>query len=602
MRTHARRRAVGYVCAALVVVAAGHVARAQGPQAVHETVVVTGSSHPSTFDTVTRAVRVITRDELERLPVATVIEALRTLGAVDVRARGARGAQADFSLRGAGFGQALVLIDGVRLNNSQTGHHNGDLPVPIEAIERIEVLLGAGAALYGADAVGGTINIVTRAGRQPWRAGVGVGQHALIDGSVDGGVSRGRWTQQVSFGATRTDGFMFDRDESILVARTRASLGTTTSVGIAVADKAFGANGFYGNSPSKEWTQQVLVDGRQTLHARGTTRVTARAAYRTHRDHFQWDVTRPGVAENKHRTHAASGGIDLQARTRRGWLVGAGVEHAADWIRSTNLGDHDEHRTGGYVDAQAALGTRAHTSLGLRVDRYETFGTAWTPSLGAGAWVSGTVRVRGALTRSFRAPTFTERYYRDPAHEASADLAPERAWAGDAAIDWVPHPEWIGTLTLFARREHDVIDWVKATVADRWRTRNIRRVDTRGAEVSLKRALGTGAYVSIDYAFTDVVPDALTLLSKYTLDYARHGVAVTASGVAWRGIGLGTTLAFRQRTGRDAYLLADVRVSRRAGPVTVFVDVKNLFDQAYEEVRGIAMPGRWATAGVRVGR
>ncbi len=74
MRTHARRRAVGYVCAALVVVAAGQVARAQGPQAVHETVVVTGSSHPSTFDTVTRAVRVITRDELERLPVATVIE------------------------------------------------------------------------------------------------------------------------------------------------------------------------------------------------------------------------------------------------------------------------------------------------------------------------------------------------------------------------------------------------------------------------------------------------------------------------------------------------------------------------------------------------
>lgn len=595
-------RTVAYVCAAVTVLVRASDARAQDPRRVHETVVVTGSSTPSTFDTVTRAVRVVTRAELERLPVTSVVEALRTLGAVDVRARGTHGAQADFSVRGAGFGQALVLIDGMRVNNSQTGHHNGDLPVPLDAIERIEVLLGAGASLYGADAVGGTINIITRKASQPWSASVAAGQHALVDGAVGGSVSRGRWTQQVSIGGTRTDGFMFDRDEATFAARTRASFGPETSLGLAVADKAFGANGYYGASPSKEWTQQIVFDGSHAVLARGATRVIVRGAYRTHRDHFQWDIRRPGFAENKHRTHAASAGIDVQARTGAGWRVGGGVEHATDWIRSTNLGDHAEQRTGGYADAQGPLGSRTHASLGMRFDHYGTFGSAWAPSVGVGTWVSGNVRLRGAVSRAFRVPTFTERFYRDPAHEATDVLAPERAWVGDVAADWVPHPEWIGTVTVFARREHDVIDWVKPVVTDRWRTRNIRRVETRGLELSLKRAIGAGAFVSADYAFTDVAPEALALISKYTLDYARHGLAVSASGPTWRGIGVGATVAVRQRTDREAYVLADIRVSRRVKGTTVFVDARNVFDQVYEEVRGIAMPGRWITAGVRVGR
>ena len=585
-------------CAAL----AATPARVQDPQRVHETVVVTGTSLPATFDTVTRAVRIVTREELERLPVGSVIEALRTIGALDVRARGTQGAQADFSLRGASFGQVLMLVDGVRLNNSQTGHHNGDLPVPLDRIDRIEVLLGAGSSLDGADAVGGTINIVTRQGASPWNAHLTAGRHALVEGGADGSVSRGAWTQQLSIGGIRTDGFMFDRDESVVTASTRASFGTTTSIGLAVADKAFGANGFYGNSPSKEWTQGVVLDGSHALLARGGLRVTARGAYLTHRDHFQWDIRRPGFAENTHRTHAATAGIDVQAPAGARWRIGSGVEHTSDWIRSSNLGDRTQQRTAAYVDAQGALGTRTHASAGLRVDHYDTFGTAWAPSAGIGTWISGRVRIRAAASRSFRVPTFTERYYRDPAHQASADLDPERAWAGDLGVDWVPHPEWVGTAAVFARREHDVIDWVKALPADRWTTRNIRRVDSRGLELSLKRALGKGTFVSADYAFVDVAPSDLSLLSKYTLDYARHGLAVTASAIAWRGIGLGTTIAVRQRTDRDAYMLADVRVSRAFTGVTVFADVKNLFDQDYEEIRGVDMPGRWISAGLRIGR
>ena len=96
--------------------------------------------------------------QIDALPVHTIADVLRLASSVDIRARGERGVQTDFAVRGANFGQMLVLIDGVRLNDAQSGHHNGDIPVPLDAVERIEVLYGPGSSLFGADAFGGTVN------------------------------------------------------------------------------------------------------------------------------------------------------------------------------------------------------------------------------------------------------------------------------------------------------------------------------------------------------------------------------------------------------------------------------------------------------------
>src|SRR6185295_20268679 len=110
----------------------------------------------------TRTITVITREQIARLPVHSIADILRLAASVDVRARGERGVQTDFAVRGANFGQMLVLVDGVRLNDAQSGHHNGDIPVPLDAVERIEILQGPGSAIFGADAFGGTVNVITR--------------------------------------------------------------------------------------------------------------------------------------------------------------------------------------------------------------------------------------------------------------------------------------------------------------------------------------------------------------------------------------------------------------------------------------------------------
>ena len=145
------------VAAAVLLAVAASPAAAQSsvPPPVAETVVVTGGALPIAFRELPRTVRVVTRDEIANLPVGTVTDLIRLVASADVRARGPRGIQADFSVRGAGFGQVLVLVDGVRVNNAQTGHHNSDLPVTLDDIERVEILLGPGSSAFGADAFGG---------------------------------------------------------------------------------------------------------------------------------------------------------------------------------------------------------------------------------------------------------------------------------------------------------------------------------------------------------------------------------------------------------------------------------------------------------------
>ena len=165
-----------------VILAVARMAAAQ--DAYRQTVVVTAAATPVELGTVTRSVVVITREQIRALPVASIADVLRLASSMDVRARGERGVQSDFAVRGAGFGQMLVLVDGVRINDAQSGHHNGDIPVPIELIDRVEILYGAGSSLFGADAFGGSVNVITR--RAPPKPSVSAGGGSFGSARISG--------------------------------------------------------------------------------------------------------------------------------------------------------------------------------------------------------------------------------------------------------------------------------------------------------------------------------------------------------------------------------------------------------------------------------
>ncbi len=577
----------------VVVLAVATPAMAQDP--FRETVVVTAAATGVPLASVTRTVTVITREHLAQLPVRSVADALRLVASVDVRARGVRGVQTDFAIRGATFGQTLVLVDGVRINDAQTGHHNGDIPVPLDAVERIEILHGPGSSLFGADAFGGTINVITRRGPIPAAAAIEGGSFGFVAGRGHARLRSGGLDHTLAATVERSSGFMFARDFRTAGISSRTTLGPRTGVLAGYLWKDFGANGFYGPSPSHESTNQALIALDHRFGDRMGWRLDGLSSYRTHGDRFLWDVRRPGVSENRHRTHATLASLKASRSFGRGVALAAGVEGGADWIRSNNLGNHATGRISAFGEWRQAVGAATEIATGLRVDRYTEFGTAWSPSVGVGRWTSSRTRLRASAGRAFRVPTFTERYYSDPANWARPDLRAETAWAAEAGIDLFPANGWMLGATVFGRLDRNVIDWLRPSTAERWRTYNIRDVDTVGVELSVRRAVAGGVLVQADYTGLDVRAAAVTQLSKYVLDFAPHTVTLIIGVPLPGGARIAPRLEYKRRsrtTGPSEYVLLDARVSRSIGRYELQIEGTNLFDVGYEEIVGVAMPGR----------
>ncbi|HKH70347.1 MAG TPA: TonB-dependent receptor [Vicinamibacterales bacterium] len=557
---------------------------------------MTGAARPVELGSVSRTMTILTREQIERLPVQSVADLLRLAASVDVRMRGVHGAQSDFAVRGANFGQVLVLVDGVRLNDAQSGHHNGDIPVPLDAVERIEVLYGPGSSLLGADAFGGTINVITRRAVESPSLVVQGGSFGIASGRGQAGFQRGAVRESLAVSADRSSGFMYDRDYRTTIIRSRTALGAATNISIAYLGKEFGANNFYGgNAPSREWTNQTLVAADHRFADVGGWSTVASASYRTHGDRFLFNQLQPQLSDNRHRTHAGLAGFSGARRVGDVGTLTAGIESGGDWIRSTNLGDHSTARVSGFGEWRQEIGTRTQVDGTLRVDRYSEFGTSWNPSGGIGWWAFSMLRLRASAGRAFRVPTFTERYYSDPANLAREEVGPETAWAGEGGADLLITGGWIVQATIFARADGDVIDWLRPTTADRWRTYNIRDVDTRGVELGVRKTFTGGPMILAEYTALDVDAAAVNQLSKYVLDYAPHSFIAAAAIPLPARFSVAPRVEYRRRsrtTGMFDYVLLDARIGKRLNQrFELYVDGSNLLDEKYQEIAGVAMPG-----------
>jgi iron complex outermembrane receptor protein len=568
-------------------------------QLPEEQVVVTAHADPVPFENLSRTVAVFTREDIRDLPARSVVDVLAQAASVDVRERAPFGIQTDFSIRGSAFSQVLILVDGVRINDLQTAHHNSDLPVQLQDIERIEVLRGAGSSIYGTDAFGGTINIITRGRAEPARASVAWGQNGLVDGSFAAGFKKGRLEQSLSASANRSSGFMPDRDFQSIYLSSHTRIGERNAVFISYVDKEFGAYGFYGPSPSREWTNQTLVSFKRQHEGPSGAKDVFQAYYRTHGDRFLYDVRFPGRFESRHRTHAAG----AVARSRR--MVSddvslvLGGELGEDWITSNNLGNHALARTGLFGEVQWAPGKSLAIYPGFRFDYYSRFGIAASPSLSGSWWITPHIRLRSAAGRAFRIPTFTELYYRDPNHEAASSLNPESAWSAEAGVDFLPATDWIGSLTCFSRWERNVIDWIRFSPEEKWRTANIRRIRAAGVELGVEHVLSPRARLAAHYSRISMDAGPVEYFSKYALDYARD----SWSGLTRLSIPLKfryqQTITYKRRADGRSYWLMDGRLERDFYRFTAAVDFTNLFNSRYQEVLGVNMPGRWFVLSLR---
>jgi outer membrane cobalamin receptor len=569
-------------------------------QPIEETIVVTANANPVPFENLSRTVTVISSEEISNLPVQSVADVISMATSVDVRSRSPFGMQSDLSVRGSAFSQVLVLVDGVRINDSQTGHHNSDFPIQLQDIDRVEVLQGAGSSLYGADAFGGTVNLITRRDVKPMRASITVGQDGLVDGSFSTSFRKEGIEQTISASGNRSSGFQYDRDFQSVAVSGQTRFGDRSALFASYVNKEFGAYGFYGPAPSREWTNQTFVSFEHKWNQGSDAKSVFQSYYRTHGDRFLYDIRLPELFESRHRTHATGAMIKTNHRLMDTGSLTLGGEAGGDWIESNRLGDHSFARTSIFTEFQWQPRKTIAVYPGLRFDYYSDFGSSVSPSLSGSWWMHPRVRLRSSVGRAFRIPTFTELYYEDPNHKADPSIKPESAWSAELGSDFIPARKWLGSVTFFSRREQDVIDWIRSSASEKWHTANIRKLHATGFEIGIERSFGSKARMASHYSRISIDAEQVDYISKYVLDYARDSWSTSAWFPVPFGMEYLQTLSYTRRADGRSYWLLDGRLERNIRQFAIAFDFTNLLDTSYQEVIGVDMPGRWFGVSLRI--
>jgi len=563
-----------------------------------EAVIVTGVYEPIPLEEADRAVRVLDLKESQILS-NSVADWLRMEPSIDLRQRAPGGVQGDVSVRGGTFGQTLVLVDGLRLNDVQTGHHNLDLPFPLESVSRIEVLKGAGSTLYGSDAVGGVINLVTAPPEgSEARVRTALGNFGVNQQRMSWAVAKRRWTQRFTASRDFSSGFRPNRDFRSLSLASSTGLASgagSTHLMLGYSDRPFGAEGFYGNFPSWERTKTWFGSLRQQLGGK----TNASFAYRRHTDLFVLYRDRPQVYTNRH----AVEGYQLSLRRReelgKNTRLHYGAEGLRDSIVSTNLGRHSRGSGAVYGALDARALGRFSFSLGAREQMYGASEFNFSPSAAAGFWISQHVKVKASASRAFRLPSYTDLYYQDPGTRGAADLRPEQAWSYDGGLDWNLGGRLRGDITVFHRRERDGIDYVRASSAEIWRATNIHRLRFTGVEASIAGRLRRTHLVEIRYTWMRGALESLGgLQSRYVFNYPSHNGVASWQAALPGHVSARVRLGATRRLGRDPYWLTDVYLARTARRIRPFVQFTNIGNSRYEEITGVPMPGRGVLGGV----
>jgi iron complex outermembrane receptor protein len=583
--------------------------------AVTDSIQVTTTIEPLPLAESDRSVETIAPRDL---PTGTdsVVDLLRTDPSLDLQARAGEGVQADLSIRGTTFEQSLVLVNGLRVNDPETGHLNLDIPVPLDAITRVDILHGSGSTFYGSDAIGGAVNLLT--GEPPAGfsliARSGAGNFGSLENHLRASYSAGPFATQLTGSRDTSDGFIADRNYSSNAVASETWLKSapgTTDILLAASDRPYGANDFYGAYDSWERTKAWLASVQQQLGQR----TAASFGYLRHTDEFVLFVDQPTVYENNHTTTSYEAALRRADPLGRNTTLAYGLEEAGDSIRSFNiyegassyaLGIHARNQGAGYANLSLRSLKRFSLSLGAREEVLSSQGSVFSPSAAAAFTLTKTLRLRGSAGHGFRQPTYVDLYYSDPATIGNPNLKPESSWSYEGGLDWEPAwPNANNRLQLtavgFRLNQTNAIDYAKPASAptQKWQAVNVPTLDISGAETSLRVRLTSTQQLQLSYTATHSGNLPPNYISEYAFNYAAQNAIFAYTG-SFGQVTARTQVNVVQKTTQTAYPLWDIDVARNAGLVRPYLRLLNLSNTSYQEIVNVPMQGRTIMGGMQL--
>lgn len=524
---------------------------------------------------------------------------------VDLQSRSLRsGIQTDYSLRGSTFQQVLILLNGQRINDPQTAHHNADIPFTKEDIKKIEVIPGANSSLFGSDAIGGAINfglVAPQERKMVWEFAAGnnrngYGLFSLSDKFKDLGF-------RFSVEDAQSKGFRYDTDFKKFTTSLGAYLDLPDSGlwenNFGYQEKAFGAYDFYSpglGKPSYEWTKTYLFDSSLILN-KADLLIKPNFIWRRHFDKFAYIRTTDSY--NHHHTDVFVPGIYFRKEAGLLGKVGLGLEYGAERIISSSMGKHARDHKSIFFDNSVGIGRYWDLGSSLRLDDFSGFGAEYTGSLSVKFKLTNAASVSLGVSRNIRVPSFTELYYSDPTTIGNAALAAENAWNYQVGFEY-KEESFDSSLVMFLRREKEMIDWVKADPALYWQAQNITRDNVLGFEYSLRKKINRILSLDANYTYTDKSVDSQGYLYKYGASYAKHLMNTVFNlqlPFGRQEIGL----SYKKRPGRNGWVLLNAGLNYNLNKNSkIFFNSTNILNVEYQDIAGIPCPGRYFEAGLRL--
>ena len=559
------------------------------------------------------SVLTISREEIQKSTATNVSELLQQVAGLDIRRRGAEGMQADLYIRGGSFDQTLLLIDGIKVEDPQTGHHTMNMTLPLEVIEKIEITKGSAGRIYGQNAFTGAINIITKKDiENNISLNLAGGSFNQKRGSLT--VQRKLENSDILFNYNRkeSEGYRyntdFKNDEFFVKSNFKIKDQNISAIG-AFNERKFGANGFYA-SPAAidqyEETQASLI-GFSTTYKKNDLILKPKLYWKRNQDMYVYLRQDPSVYRNLHISNKV--GAELNASTSNSLgNLGLGFDLSRVSLKSNNLGERKRTMLNMFVEQQVMLNNdKIDFTPGLAITYFSDVSTKlnyqnnffnnlfFYPGMDLGYRLNNNLKLYTNIGFTYRIPTYTDLFYSSPTTLGNENLKLEKALTKEIGLKYLKD-DFNFNFALYKRDASDIIDYVRNNEAQPWQASNIREINTSGFELNLgyKFYLGSFRRQTINIGYSSIDDELLETdfaFSRYALNSLKN--QITATYMFEVNENISSTLAYKnaERSNEEKYTVIDFRTSYKLDKFTLSIILNNILDTEYSETNLVPMPG-----------
>ena len=560
------------------------------------------------FSKNSRTIQLITAEDMKKAGVTNVADALQQIAGIDIRRRGTNGTQADLYIRGGSFDQTLLLVDGIKVDDAQTGHHTMNLALPIEVIKRIEIIKGPAARIFGQNAFNGAINIITKdVPETDVSLRVQGGSYNQFNADVTAGINLDESSHIIHYSKNTSEGYRFNTDfdnQNFVLKSTFNKKNLPIAMLISLSDRNFGANGFYASPAAVNQYEETMASliGFSTVIKKGNFTWKPRVYWRRNEDEYVFVRNNPSIYRNLHISNKIAAELNGSYTSNIG-ITGFGIEAAKVYLSSNNLGDNNRFVSTLFLEHRLELfDKKMDITPGVAVTYFSDFKFFAFPGIDIGYQVLDNLRVYGNLGYTYRVPTFTDMNYKSPTTIGNPELEPEKAFSQEIGLKWNT-AGFNASVAVFNRDSNRLIDYVKMQNTDPWQPQNIQDVTTKGFETQLDYTFAINSFnqkLQLGYSFIeDQVKQSSYNFSQYSVNSMKHQVVGSYYMQFLKNFTNSILYRYSERTNGDSYSVVDLGAAYTLKAFEFSLFANNIFNAEYTETNFVPMPKGNLLFGIR---